>query len=335
MTKPLLVPSRRRWLCVLWALALALGSLGMSPPAAQANVFDALFGGRQNNPDRATNRRRGGAVRASRVPGGDDSTVPYVITPRRTFHPDATFPITWNPVAGASRYQVRVWQWSEATGGREQMVWETSTAATSIIYPGLPALPPENFYAVEIITDGGVSSDLDAGCAASRFALLFPDLRQQLDAELAALAIDPLASPLQSLAVADTYLKYDMLDYGIATLLLADEATPDPGLKLALGQTYSLAGLNDLARAAYQQAIDLTEESLLLALGYEGLGEVAVVANDLDQALPLLRQALGFYQAAGEFLRADQMAQRIALLETALAQGIDPTPAPAPCPAAR
>ncbi len=318
---------------LLLAGLLGMALLVLLPPVpAQAGVFDFLVGGRENRGGRASNRQQGGGVRAGRLVGGFDATVPYIITPRNTFQPSDQFTIRWHPVAGADRYTVRLWQWQDNNGGRERVVWETTTTESSVLYSGDPPLAPELFYSVEVVTDQGVSSDLDAGCAIAGFAVLFPETRSRLEADLASLSALPLAPEEQALATAQIYLAYQMLDAAIDRLAIQAAVAPTATLTLALGDLYSFAGLNSLAAEQYTLALELDDDDALWqAIALEGLGELAVVQNDLDTALPQLRQAQLSYALANNSTRANQLKRRIELLEKAQQLNIPATDDPEVC----
>ncbi len=310
---------------LLLAGLLGLALLLPTPPA-QAGVFDFLVGGRENRGGRAPNRRQGGGVRDGRLAGGFDATLPYIITPRNTFQTSDQFTIRWHPVAGVETYTVRLWQWQDANGGRQQVVWETTTAESSIIYGGDPPLRPELFYSVEVITDQGVSSDLDAGCAIAGFAVLFPETRSRLQADLARLDRTTLSPAELALGRAQIYLAYQMLDAAIDSLASQATLAPTVTLALALGDLYSFAGLNALAGEQYTLALELAaDDALWQAIALEGQGEVAVMQNDLEAALPQLRQAQFRYALANNTIRANQVKRRIDLLEQAQKIGIAPT----------
>ena len=311
----------------LLVMVLALAGLMVPPPpVAQAQVFNFLFGGRENRGGRAPNRRKGGGVRAGRLMGGFDLSIPFVITPRNTFQPTDQFPIRWQPVAGASRYTVRLWEWKDANGGRQRIVWETTTPETTVSYRGEPPLAPENFYSIEVITDQGASSEQDPGCAIAGFAVLFADMRSQLQRDLATLRSLNLSPEALALATAEVYLDYQMLDAAIAALTPQFDAQPTATLALALGDLYSFSGLNTLANHHYTQALELANaDPLWQAIALEGLGELQVLRNDLNAALPQLRQAQSYYIAANTLLKANQLRQRITLLEAAQRFGIQPS----------
>lgn len=309
-------------------------ALEFCPAPAQAKaVSNFLFGRRENRGGRSPNRQQGGGVRGGRLGGGLDSSLPYLISPRNSFQASDRFPIRWNPVAGATRYTVRLWLWEDANGGRQQVLWETTTTETSLTYEGNPPLAPEAFYSIEVITDQGVSSNEDAGCAIAGFSVLFPETRSRLEADLAPLNRQNLPAEERALAIADLYLSYQMLDAAIATLTQQIALTPTAILHLALGDLYSLAGLNALAADHYRQGLALaTDQShLWQSVALEGLGEIDVLNNDLPSAIPNLQQAILSYRRANETLRANLLQQRVDLLAQAQQAGIVPTPPPEVC----
>jgi hypothetical protein len=321
------------------AVLVAILGLGLAleicPAPAQANsVSNFLFGRRENRGGRPPNRQQGGGVRAGRLGGGLDLRLPYLITPRNSFQTSDRFAIRWNPVDGATSYTVRLWQWEDANGGREQVLWETTTSETSLTYDGAPPLAPELFYSVEVITNQGVSSNQDAGCAIAGFSVLFPETRSRLEADLANLNRQNLPADERALATADLYLSYQTLDAAIDTLIQQIALTPTDTLHLALGDLYSLAGLNALAANHYRQGLALATDNqneLWQAVALEGLGEIDVLNNDLATAIPNLQQAILSYRRANETRRANLIQQRVDLLTKAQQDGVNPTPPPDVC----
>jgi hypothetical protein len=316
-------------------MTLGLDLWLVPPPPAQAGIANFLIGGRRKRDGRSPNRRQGGGVRAGRLNGGFDQRLPYVITPRNTFQLSDQFPIRWQPVEGATTYTVRLWQWQDANGGRQPIpIWQTTTSDTMVIYGGAPPLDVVAFYAIEVITDQGVSSDLDTGCATAGFAVLFPETRSRLQTDLDALDRAALIPEELALAEAEIYLNYQMLDAAISTLETQLALTPTDTLYLALGDLYSLSGLNTLADNHYTQALALAatnRDELWQAVALEGLGEISVLRNDLPAALPYLRQAQLSYSLANVPFSANQIRDRIALLEKAQQLDIPPTDAPETC----
>lgn len=76
-----------------------------------------------------------------------------MITPHRGEILDGKPTIRWNPVAGVSRYTVRV------TGSG--VYWETQVSGTEVVYPGEPVLQPEEVQALTMV-DIFFEEDLDS-----------------------------------------------------------------------------------------------------------------------------------------------------------------------------
>jgi hypothetical protein len=257
-----------------------------------------------------------------------DASIPYIITPRNSFKETGQVTLQWNPVADTETYTVRLWQWEDANGGRQQVLWETTTPDTSITYPGDPPLAPEAFYSVEVITDQGVSSDLDAGCPISGFAVLFPETRAQLQDDLRPLAFADLTDEEVALARSEVYLNYQMPEAAIAVLTPQFNSAPTAPLALALAELYSYAGLNALASEHYTEALVLAEiaqDQLWQAIALEGLGEVNVTLNQIGQAIPLLQRAELLYTLADQPIDANLVERRIEILRLGQQLAISPT----------
>lgn len=290
------------------AIALSL------QPAADAGILDFLFG-RRDTRGRPTGREQGGAVRSGRLLGGDNPAIPFILTPRNTFHLDDHFMIEWHPVVGVDSYTVRLWRWDDAYGERDWLVWETQTDQTAVIYNGEIPLQPARFYSVEVITDTGISSDLDTGCASIGFALLFEENRNRLRQQLEAVDLN---DPQVSLQLADIYLNNGMVDYAITALEQEAVTTSDPRLHLALAELYSLAGLNQAALDQYHQAKSLGAiqfDLMMQAMALEGIGSVQSTQLKIDAAIDSLQTAERFYRAEAADLPAQRLAQRIENLQ--------------------
>jgi hypothetical protein len=317
---------------LVWAIFAVILSTGLLPlplqQRAEAGIFDFLIGGRENRRGRPPNRDKGGAVRAGRLAGGVDASIPYIITPRNTFEETQQVTIRWNPVPDAETYTVRLWQWEDANGGRQQVIWETTTADTTVTYGGDPPLAPESFYSVEVITDQGISSDLDVGCPISGFALLFPETRAQLQDDLRGLALADLTDEELALARSQVYLSYQMPAAAIATLTPQFNSAPTAPLTLALAELYSYAGLNALALDHYTQGLALAEtarDDLWQAIAQEGLGEVNVVLDQISEAIPPLQRAKLLYTVADQPIDASRVDRRIEILRLGQQLAIAPT----------
>lgn len=311
---------------MMLAGAIATVSLPWNPAPANAGIFDFLFGGRDAR-GRASGRTQGGAVRSGRLVGGMDPTIPYILTPRNTYHLNSNFLIRWNPVPGAQTYTVRLWRWGDAYGRREAMLWETTTSHQAVIYDGTVPLNPARFYSVEVISDNNRSSDQDAGCATAGFSLLFPENLAALEADLATITISDRSPEDIALDLAAVYLRNSMLDYAIQALEPYTTSTSNASLELALAELYSYSGLNQLALNTYQRGLDLataSDDALNQAIALDGIGSVkaTLIATKsitptptMATAIEPLTAAVTFYRLADQSLIADQLEQRINRLQ--------------------
>ena len=244
------------------------------------------------------------------APGGHNSAIPYVISPRRTFVRPERVKLRWNPVAGASHYSVRLVRQRDRA-----VLWEQEVRGTEIDYPGKPSLEPGEEYLLVIESNNGKSSQLDEGANLSGFQLLSPDGMQQVEAERQALAQQQLSQEAKALALADIYIREELLSEAIATLeSLAKTKSKMIAVYQNLGDLYRYVGLNLLAESRYQQAIALAtsnQDGEGLAMAQAGLAEVKEMLGNRDQAVQLLRQAQTGFEALGDSERVTELQGRL------------------------
>jgi hypothetical protein len=325
------------------ALVGLMPFIGITP--AQAGVLDAVF---QNRGPSSAQRGTGGgaAVRAGRPQGGTNATIPYLVSPRHTWLTGQPFSIRWHPVADAESYVVRLWRWSYGRNAKDLLLWSMTTQEPQVDYTAVSLLEPGYYYSLEVVTDTGLSSELDEGAAQDGFELLFPEDWEIVQARLA-LWEAPWESPDLSetdrtLLMARVYVQHQLLADAINLLepLVAEEIQ-EPLVHAALGEVYSYAGLNTLAQQQYEQALalaqtlnqtlaqtptqeqngelDITPNQLLEAeaLSILGLAEISTVLGDQSQALTLLEQALERYETLGDRDQVIRLKRQIILIEQA------------------
>ncbi|MGK7942888.1 MAG: hypothetical protein AB4058_00280, partial [Microcystaceae cyanobacterium] len=182
------------------------------------------------------------------VVGQQDETIPYLLSPRYSRLQDRYPTFSWNPVAGAKTYTVKIL----ANSGLVH--WSTTTEETSLKYP--EDAPPflENIkYLLIIETDSGMSSLQDAGgilgfSVSSTSAL--ENIQQEIDNTLTS---PNLTGGNQALIKAKIYEKYRLFQDGIDTLTqeLQTNQSLDPNQKgliySMLGDLYNQVGLTYLA----------------------------------------------------------------------------------------
>ncbi len=244
------------------------------------------------------------------APGGHNSAIPYVISPRRTFVRSDQVKLRWNPVDGASRYSVRLVRQRD-----KAVIWEQEVRGTEINYLGNPSLELGEEYLLVIESNNGQSSQLDEGANLSGFKLLSPDAMQQVKAEIQAIAQQQLSSSAKTLAVADIYIREELLSEAIATLeSLAKTRSKIIAVYQNLGDLYRYVGLNLLAQSRYQQAISeatANQDVEGLAMAQAGLAEVQEMLGKRDQAIQLLRQAQTGFEALGDSERVTELQDRL------------------------
>ncbi len=138
---------------------------------------------------------------------------------------------------------------------------------------------------------------------------------QQVEAEIQALAQQQLSQEAQLLALADIYIREELLSEAIATLeSLAKTKSKIIAVYQNLGDLYRYVGLNSLAESRYQQAIALATSSQDregLAMAQAGLAEVKEMLGKRDQAVQLLRQAQTGFEALGDLERVTELQARL------------------------
>ncbi|MEM8613623.1 MAG: tetratricopeptide repeat protein [Cyanobacteria bacterium P01_H01_bin.105] len=321
---------RRQILALVCILGLGIAEPVLNPPAAQACFFWQACARARGE---ASNTRAGGK-RTGRIVGGNDASIPYVISPRNAWiqQPSAAEPYTirWNPVEGARRYTVRIWRWTLERDRPETVLWEETTAdATNyLLFPPLVPLELGNYYSIQVVTDTGMSSDLDEGYYESGFQLLFEEDYEQLRSQLEMLV--PTETTLTNgepteettLARAGIFFLEEMYADALALLQsLADSPTASDLVYTALGDTYSQSGLNQLAIDAYSQALALSiDNSDLLseAVIRVNLANVYATLGLFDDTLQHLRQARDIYKQLEEEAEIIRLERRIEIISARL-----------------
>ncbi|MBE9066982.1 tetratricopeptide repeat protein [Leptolyngbya cf. ectocarpi LEGE 11479] len=342
--------SSRRHLILTCGLVLGLSLIEpiLNPPAANACFFWQSCAQRRG---RASNTQAGG-VRTGRIRGGNDAAIPYVISPRNSWMrqpgPDVPYAIRWNPVEGADSYTVRLWQWTYEQDQPSFALWESTEETNEIPFPNL-VLEPGRYYSIEVVTDSGVSSNLDEGFYQSGFQILFEEDYEVLALKLAEVtpagsedislsvpantvpSIPTDATPAAStsinlttetedtvLAKAGVYFLEEMYADALAILypLTANPASSD-WVYTALGDTYSQMGLNQLAIETYGQALSLATSNnnvLSEAIARVNLADVYAILGQFEDALDQLTLARLAYDQLQEDVEVARLDRRIQLL---------------------
>ncbi|WP_017711350.1 tetratricopeptide repeat protein [Prochlorothrix hollandica] len=216
------------------------------------------------------------ALRSSRsIEGfiGDvDATVPYALSPRKSAIRAVQPLLRWNPVPGATRYQVTLM-------GIDNN-WSTETSETQVRYSGEIPLEEGLPYVIRVKTDTGVSAQQPS-------SLLFWRIDAETEATIAAAEAEldtQDLSPLGNLlARVELYRQFELFSEAIdllnawvteetATPQTPDSATdpqadppvpavsvPAVSVQQLLGELHQTIGLNQLALDHYSQALALAQ----------------------------------------------------------------------------
>ena len=276
------------------------------------------------------------SVSLSLLPGGDDASSPYVIYPRRSWLTDGEPTIRWNPVAGASRYTVRL------VG--PELSWSTTVAGTQVTYPGEPLLSPGETYLVVVEADTGQSSldepvdglweylgddaaflyEAEQGSGVG-FSVLPPDLATSVNSELEGISASDLTADAEAVSRTNLYIQNDLFAEAIATLEARAQTNTDLiAVYQILGELYAHTGRNLLARDSYLQAIERADSQGELeyrVLIQAELAKIYVNLGDAQQAQQSLEQATSGY---GDLERSQfqvEIAERIGQAYRALGNG--------------
>jgi len=242
--------------------------------------------------------------------GGDNASIPYVITPRFTGLANSQFPIRWNQVEGANIYRVTL-------QGENGLNWTKEVNGTETFYDGEQALEPDTFYLVTVEADNATSSDDDQGKSFA-FFLANNDVINSVETESAKINNSDLTSENKVIALANLYDQTNLNADAIATLeKLVSEGTQTALVYQMLGDLYAETGLNSLAEESYYKAIELaqTDNNLeVLANAQAGLAGVNLILGNEFQAGKLAQQAQTGYQTLGNDHHAMMLEEALIIL---------------------
>ena len=218
------------------------------------------------------------------IPGAQDPSLPYLLTPRLGLVRGPTPTVRWNPVAGVRRYQL----WLVRQGDRK-VVWGTKIEASSITLPAQPELMPGEVYQLVVETDNGTSSRMEACSAILNFSVLRRGDKayQNLEQELAEIRSQRgQGSSPQTLALQEAVALFNRSLNAEALELLKQHEYQNPSLQgqFLLGELANSQGLNQQAQGYFSRAATLATQA--------GNAEaVAEASKSADRARALTDQA--------------------------------------------
>lgn len=239
---------------------------------------------------------------------GNDSRIPYLISPRNTAILTQQPTLSWNPVKGATGYRVQI------SGG--EVNWSTNTNQPMVVYSGKQPLKPGIFYEVVINANNGISTkDIDDP---TFFVLSSSDI-QQVKTNIAQLQQQPLNNESKTLALAHLYRSKDLNADAIDVLeKLVKDRSKTTAVYQLLGSIYQHIGLNLLAKERYLTGLKFAQAEKNLeaqAIIQTSLGEVDEVLNQSQQALQRYQAAMAIYQALGDGEEVRRLQQKLDKLQ--------------------
>ena len=259
---------------------------------------------------RKINIRRGSLRCCTR--NANNPKIPYLISPRNTniLH-NQPISLRWNPVDGASRYQVRIF----GPGVR----WKTEVSQPRVIYSGQKSFKPDNRYRIIITSDKGLSStsELPTG-----FTVLSEKQSKEIQAEISQLqqinASNKSSNYLKAFAQGEVYYS-NGLNHGAIEILerLIEQGSKTRVVYQRLGDIYQKVGLNRLAKQRYLAAVELSqkEEQEEKALIQLRLGEVNQVIGDLQDSYKWYQAARDSFAALGDKEQAKLLGKKLDYLK--------------------
>lgn len=215
---------------------------------------------------------------------GNDPTIPYLISPRSSSILTSQPKLRWNAVAGATKYQVRLF-------GRG-VDWQTEINQPQVVYSGKESLKPGYTYWLTVTADNGVTTENKDNAS---FTVMSEADRKRVKAEIAQLQQQGLKSEGNVLALAHLYRSNNLNADAIDLLEeLVKKGSRSSAAYQLLGSIYQQVELNLLARERYLTALKLaqTEKDL------EAQAIIQASLGGVDFSLDKLQDALQWYQAA-------------------------------------
>ncbi|MDJ0553779.1 MAG: tetratricopeptide repeat protein [Microcoleaceae cyanobacterium MO_207.B10] len=248
--------------------------------------------------------------------------IPYLISPRHTLLlPDKPLILRWNPVAGATRYTVRIKSPSE-------YIWETEVTENQALYSGNIPLKTGLRYKVIVHTDTEVSS-LDEESPFSKqdylgigFAVISKSKQQEILVKNEQLT-QKLDGEAQVLSIAEFYQQQGLNAEAIAILeSFINSGNYTSAVYRILGEIYQQIQLPELAKDYFFKSAKLTEvDDVVGSAKIEAaLGEVYATLGSKEEAIRWLKLAFNKYEKLGEFQRGDEVKLSLEKLQQQLGE---------------
>lgn len=235
---------------------------------------------------------------------GNDQTIPYLISPRNTSILTFKPTLRWNPVAGATSYQV------EVSGYR--LNWKTEVQQSQVVYSGEQPLKPGFRYWVNITASNGKSNANEEGRFRG-FTVLSNADRQELNTDITTL--QQLNDDAKTIALTHLYRSNNLNANAIDLLEgLVKKDSNNVAVFQLLGSIYQKVGLNLLAKERYLAGLKfaIAQNNLEAQADINRLlGEVNESLDELKDALQSYETALVNYRKLGDEVQVEELQQKI------------------------
>jgi tetratricopeptide (TPR) repeat protein len=264
------------------------------------------------------------------VLGGNNPSIPYIVSPRHTLLLSNPPFLSWNPVSQVTQYKVQLF---EPSGMQQEQLSKKAQFKPS---GNLKAAIP---YFFTVQTNTGKSSQ-EEGTANINFRILRSSeavivqekvaqvINQKLDKQATALLLSELYSNylLPESAIADygltsqNFKSYNLTAEAISTVeTLISQGERSPILYRTLGDLYWQSGLTLYAIDAYQNAIkqaNMPEDLEEQALSQYSIGEIyAATSDESNKVAKWYQQALNGYKTLGDSQRVEFLQLKIERLK--------------------
>jgi hypothetical protein len=182
--------------------------------------------------------------------GSNNPNIPYLISPRNTAILNGQPTLHWNPVSGATSYQVQIFS-------GEEFNWTNTVSQPKVVYSGNKPMQA-GIYKVNISANNGASTKGNDDSVF--FVMQSDDYIREVKSLVAQLQQKPLSNSSKSFALAHLYRSYDLNADAIDLLEgLVKTGNQTTAVYQLLGNIYRKIGLNELAREKYLNAMQLAE----------------------------------------------------------------------------
>lgn len=242
----------------------------------------------------------------------NDPTIPYIISPRRTYLLSDKIVIRWNPVANAKRYIVRIQ--GEGSSQTFTVGDGQQPAPAQLVNPNLN-LKSGVYYLITVESDTGQFSQQEdrselgfwlldqKQVAAIQQSLNQVNQQEQTDIE-------------KQLARIKIYRQHQLYAEAIATLEpLVQQNPPSAIFDQTLAELYIDVQLPSLAIPTYERAIANSQDPQQQADLLTDLGDLYTALREKEKAQQSFQAALTRYQSVGSNERLSELQRKLQTLK--------------------